>query len=65
VAVAGGPVAELLRAHPGACDAVASLLGCEGGWLTEEPAAHAEAVALLARHPETALAVAGLVAPTG
>ncbi|MDR8408002.1 hypothetical protein MTP10_04565 [Nonomuraea sp. 3-1Str] len=65
VAVAGGPVAELLRAQPGTCDAVASLLGCEGGWLTEEPAAHAEAVALLARHPETALAVAGLVASTG
>ncbi|MEV0145218.1 MULTISPECIES: DUF5682 family protein [unclassified Nonomuraea] len=61
VAVTGGPVAELLRAHPGTCDAVASLLGCEGGWLTEEPAAHAEAVALLARHPETTLAVAGLV----
>ncbi|NUW36968.1 hypothetical protein HTZ77_37020 [Nonomuraea sp. SMC257] len=64
-AAVSGPVAELLRAHPDTCDAVGALLGCEGGWLADEPPAYAEAVALLARHPETALAAAHLVASTG
>ncbi|WP_188190038.1 DUF5682 family protein [Nonomuraea sp. SYSU D8015] len=65
VAVASGPVAELLLGHPAACDAVAGLLGCEGQWRAPGTAAgadHGEVRALLSEHPEPALAVAGLLA---
>ncbi|MEO3804944.1 DUF5682 family protein [Nonomuraea sp. B1E8] len=63
--VASGPVAELLMGHPAACDGVAALLGCEGEW--RDPGsgggrAAPEVTALLAAHPEPALAVAGLLA---
>ncbi|RVX38466.1 hypothetical protein EDD27_0777 [Nonomuraea polychroma] len=62
--VAPGPVTELLLGHPATCDAVAALLGCEGEW--QAPAAagaeHQAARALLAEHPEPALAVAALLA---
>ncbi|WP_345636259.1 DUF5682 family protein, partial [Rugosimonospora acidiphila] len=75
VPVAGGPVADLLAGHPAACDAVASLLGCDAGWLPSGPAhpadgapsaaaAHAgvaEAGGLVGRHPATAGAVAALL----
>lgn len=45
----------LLVAHPATCDAVAGLLGCEGTW---EPAgAGPSGVALVARHPDTAVAL--------
>ncbi|MFD5084755.1 hypothetical protein ACFVYP_23735 [Kitasatospora sp. NPDC058201] len=56
----GGPVgAALLAAHPGTCDALAGLLGCDGGWAPAEsgPAG----AALLGRHPDTALALAALL----
>ncbi|MEV4470680.1 DUF5682 family protein [Nonomuraea sp. NPDC049504] len=60
--VAAGPVAELLRAHPAACDAVAGVLGCSGEWAAPgEPAGDPRVAALLAAHPEPALAVAGLL----
>ncbi|MFK0172101.1 hypothetical protein ACIQU5_25230 [Streptomyces sp. NPDC090306] len=49
----------LLAAHPATCDAVADLLGCDGGWETGEPGAGG--VALAGRHPETALALAELL----
>ncbi|MCF6472354.1 hypothetical protein FAF44_28750 [Nonomuraea sp. MG754425] len=61
---ASGPVAELLHGHPVACDAVAGLLGCEGEWRapgTGGDAGHREVRALLAGHPEPALAVAALL----
>ncbi|MGW4403920.1 DUF5682 family protein [Nonomuraea sp. NPDC004702] len=64
-AVASGPVAELLAGHPAACDAVAELLGCEGGW--QQPASAAgpgnrEVETLLTDHPATAAALATLLA---
>ncbi|MFC5823881.1 DUF5682 family protein [Nonomuraea insulae] len=62
--MASGPVAELLRGNPAACDAVAGLLGCSGEWSTPSAAAGGgsrEVGALLAAHPEPALAVAGLL----
>ncbi|WP_066940146.1 DUF5682 family protein [Microtetraspora fusca] len=59
----GGPVAELLAGHRAACDAVAALLGCDGGWqeITGVGADSGEAGALLARHPETTTALAALL----
>ncbi|MEV0614129.1 DUF5682 family protein [Nonomuraea sp. NPDC050404] len=64
--VASGPVAELLRGHPAACDAVAGVLGCEGEWQAPGSSGgtggHEEVSALLSEHPEPALAVAGLLA---
>jgi hypothetical protein len=62
VAASGGPVSDLLAGHPGATDAVAALLGCDGGWsvAVEVPSA-GEVGALLSRHPETAEAVAELL----
>ncbi|MFF4878612.1 DUF5682 family protein [Micromonospora sp. NPDC000668] len=68
------PVAEplrrtgaLLAAHPAAVDAVATLLGCPGGWQpTRNPSASPSAVAaLLAGHPETVEAVAALLVAPG
>ncbi|MFD3327929.1 hypothetical protein [Streptomyces sp. NPDC058701] len=50
----------LLAAHPVACDAVASLLGCEGEWDTAGPGPGGAALA--ARHPDTAAALAALLA---
>ncbi|MEU4645072.1 hypothetical protein [Micromonospora sp. NPDC023814] len=64
-AVASGPVATLLSGHPQAVDAVAALLGCDGGWREEAAAAPATPpglTALLATHPATADAVAALLA---
>ncbi|GGO80089.1 DUF5682 family protein [Nonomuraea cavernae] len=68
---AGGPVTGLLAAHPAAADALAALLGCEGGWKTLTPAGSApghdasggspEVAALVARHPATVDAVAALL----
>ncbi|MEU7740962.1 DUF5682 family protein [Nonomuraea sp. NPDC049158] len=65
-----GPVTDLLAGHPGATDAVAALLGCEGGWQQAADGSSGgsfsgsfsgEAGALLARHPETADAVAAVL----
>ncbi|MFG3698032.1 hypothetical protein ACGF5C_08950 [Micromonospora sp. NPDC047620] len=64
-AVASGPVATLLSGHPEAVDAVAALLGCDGGWREEAAAATATPpglAALLAAHPATADAVTALLA---
>ncbi|MGI5165713.1 hypothetical protein ACQEU3_15265 [Spirillospora sp. CA-253888] len=59
---ASGPVADLLAAHPAACDAVAGLLGCEGEWSAPGGApGDTEVSALLQRHPETADALAALL----
>ncbi|WP_067182235.1 DUF5682 family protein [Microtetraspora niveoalba] len=59
----GGPAAELLSGHRAACDAVAALLGCDGGWqeIADAGGDPGEAAALLARHPGTADAVAALL----
>ncbi|GII00409.1 DUF5682 family protein [Planobispora takensis] len=60
----GGPVTGLLVRHPQACDAVAALLGCSGGWAAgdgPEPR-DTQVKELLARHPATAGAVAALPA---
>ncbi|WP_381559972.1 hypothetical protein [Streptomyces eurythermus] len=51
--------APLLSAHPATCDAVADLLGCEGGWQT--PAPSRTGAALLTRHPQTARALEALL----
>ncbi|MFB4292622.1 DUF5682 family protein [Nonomuraea sp. ATR24] len=69
-AVTGGPVAELLAAHPAPSDAVAALLGCEGGWAPlgsgdAAPGAAPEVAALLARHPSAADALAGVLCAAG
>ncbi|MCG5215576.1 DUF5682 family protein [Streptosporangium soli] len=58
-----GPVADLLAGHPAACDAVAELLGCAGGWQQAVTVAggHPEVGELLARHPRSADAVATLL----
>ncbi|MFE5093789.1 hypothetical protein ACFRCI_26440 [Streptomyces sp. NPDC056638] len=45
----------LLVAHPAACDAVASLLGCDGTWETVDPGP--SGAALAGRHPDTAVAL--------
>jgi hypothetical protein len=49
----------LLTAHPGACDAVAGLLGCDDPWETAAPAR--SGVALLDRYPATAQALEPLL----
>ncbi|MEU4571198.1 hypothetical protein [Nonomuraea sp. NPDC023979] len=69
-AVTGGPVDELLAAHPAPSDAVAALLGCEGGWAPlgsgdAAPGAAPEVAALLARHPSAADALAGVLCAAG
>ncbi|WHT16311.1 DUF5682 family protein [Crossiella sp. CA-258035] len=48
----------LLAVHPATCDALAGLLGCDGGWAAAAPAG----VALLGRYPDTALAVTEVLA---
>ncbi|WP_040840766.1 DUF5682 family protein [Nocardia brevicatena] len=55
VAAPRGPVTELLAAHPAACDALAGLLGVEGGW---QEAGNHEVTGLLDRFPATAAALA-------
>ncbi|WP_406165005.1 hypothetical protein [Streptomyces sp. NBC_00996] len=56
----GGGGVTLLAAHPATCDAVASLLGCDGAW---EPAApHPRGAELVGRHPDTAVALEVLLA---
>jgi hypothetical protein len=50
----------LLAAHPATCDAVASLLGCDGTWQTAAPAP--SGAVLAGRHPQTALALEALLA---
>ena len=57
-------MAELLAAHPAAIDAVAALLGCDGGWQPlgqAVPSGSGPAGALLTRHPATVTAVAELL----
>ena len=56
--------AALLAAHPAACDAVAELLGCDGGWTPSGVPAPA-GVPLLAAHPAACDAVAGLLGCDG
>ncbi|MFG3707049.1 hypothetical protein ACGF7U_20325 [Micromonospora sp. NPDC047670] len=63
-AVASGPVTALLCGHPEPVDAVAALLGCDGGWRSPDDAGTAVPAgltALLSAHPETAGAVAALL----
>ncbi|WP_219470173.1 DUF5682 family protein [Nonomuraea rhizosphaerae] len=61
-AAPSGPVSDLLAGHPDVTDAVAALLGCEGGWQETAGAPSAgEAGELVSRHPDTADAVAGLL----
>jgi len=68
---AGGPVAELIAAHPDATDAVAALLGCDGEWLLPGGASgtvsaqQSAAAEMLRRYPEPAAAVAALLGVTG
>jgi hypothetical protein len=68
-----GAGVSLLTAYPVTCDAVAELLGCEEPWATADPKAAAAGpapapgnagagAALLTRHPDTALALAALLA---
>ncbi|MCQ6552014.1 DUF5682 family protein [Streptomyces sp. C10-9-1] len=54
----GAAGAALLAEHPAACDALAALLGCDGGWTTPQGGG----AALAARHPSTASALARLLA---
>ncbi|WP_043493823.1 hypothetical protein, partial [Streptomyces viridosporus] len=58
---AARPGAELLAAHPAACDAVAELLGCDGGWVAAVGAPPPGAT-LTARHPATSKALESLLA---
>ncbi|MGB2571220.1 hypothetical protein ACPFP2_22635 [Micromonospora citrea] len=65
-AVAAGPVAALLAAHPEPVDAVAALLGCDAAWRpVDGPPGASEVAALLAAHPGTVDAVAGLLVAAG
>ncbi|GGK96126.1 hypothetical protein Sme01_31580 [Sphaerisporangium melleum] len=54
---AGGGGVALLAAHPATCDAVATLLGCDGAWEAAAP----RGAELLDRHPDTALALEALL----
>ncbi|MFG3379348.1 hypothetical protein [Streptomyces sp. NPDC047999] len=54
----GAAGAALLAEHPTACDALAGLLGCDGGWTTPQSGG----AVLPARHPSTATALAQLLA---
>ncbi|MFF8958336.1 hypothetical protein [Streptomyces sp. NPDC014894] len=55
----GGGGSALLAAHPGTCDAVARLLGCDGEWAAAEPGP--PGAVLIGRHPETADALEALL----
>ncbi|WP_182905243.1 DUF5682 family protein [Microbispora sp. H13382] len=59
-AAPSGPVSTLLARHPGACDAVAVLLGCTAEWGSTGHG-NGEVAALLDRHPATTGAVAALL----
>jgi hypothetical protein len=50
----------LLAAHPATCDAVASLLVCDGTWRTAAPGP--SGAALVGLHPDTAVALEALLA---
>lgn len=63
-AAAGPTGVALLAAHPEACDAVAGLLGCDGGW-TRPGVPAPSGMGLLAAHPATCDAVAGLLGCDG
>lgn len=54
-----GRGSALLAAHRATCDAVATLLGCEGAWAAADPGR--AGVALARRHQDTALALAALL----
>jgi hypothetical protein len=56
----GGQGAALLTAHPATCDALATLLGCDGTWETADP--DPGGAALAGRYPDTAVALAELLA---
>lgn len=58
-----GPATDLLAAHPGTCDALAALLGVEGGWQEAGPAGNREVTGLLDRFPATAEALAAQLNP--
>lgn len=61
----GGRGVPLLTAHPGTCDAVAALLGCDDGWDDgSDTRPGPPGVALVHAHPGTATALAALSAPT-
>ncbi|MER6995458.1 hypothetical protein [Streptomyces sp. NPDC000410] len=55
-----GRRAVLLAAHPETCDAVASLLGCDGTWESAGPGP--TGAVLAGRHPDTAMALEALLA---
>ncbi|UNO44102.1 hypothetical protein KGS77_21295 [Streptomyces sp. MST-110588] len=55
----GNRCGTLLTAHPATCDAVATLLGCEGTW--EQPDAGPPGAVLVGRHPDTAVALEALL----
>ncbi|SDM05851.1 DUF5682 family protein [Streptomyces wuyuanensis] len=50
----------LLASHPATCDAMARLLGCDGGWEAAEPGPRG--AALVHAHPGTATALGALLA---
>lgn len=56
-----GRGSALLAEHPATCDALADLLGYDGGWAAPQAAGH-PAAALLDRHPESARALEALLA---
>ncbi|MEV4481928.1 DUF5682 family protein [Micromonospora coxensis] len=65
-AVAAGPVAALLAAHPEPVDAVAALFGCDAAWQpVDVPPGASDVAGLLAAHPDTVDAVAGLFTAAG
>jgi hypothetical protein len=55
-----GQGVALLAAHPATCDAVASLLGCDGTWEAPDPSP--PGAALAGRHPDTPAALEALLA---
>lgn len=64
-AAAGGPVPDLLAAHPSTCDALATLFGHEIAWTPTASTAPNPAGLLLDRHPQPAAALAALLPATG
>ncbi|MET9775925.1 hypothetical protein ABZ023_17015 [Streptomyces sp. NPDC006367] len=63
-AEAGRRGAALLTAHPAACDALAGLMGCTGGWAVPDAPAPT-GVALLSAHPAACDAMAELLGCDG
>lgn len=62
---AGGPVTNLLTAHPATTDALAALLGCDGGWQATGTPGPGPAGELLSRHPAAPDALAALLGCVG